>query len=58
MPMGGGMSQNYQGRKRFIYQEGGQIFQDNDYTDGIYIELTDSEIEEYRRGGYIVEDLE
>ena len=58
MPMGGGMSQNYQGRKRFIYQEGGQIFQDNDDTDGIYMELTDSEIEEYRRGGYIVEDLE
>lgn len=58
MPMGGGVSQNYQGRKRFIHQDGGQIFQDNYDTDGIYMELTDSEIEEYRRGGYIVEDLE
>lgn len=29
MPMGGGMSQNYQGRKRFIHQDGGVISQED-----------------------------
>lgn len=47
MPMGAGMSQNYQGRKKFIYDDGGYI----------ETELTDDEIEEYRRGGWIVEDI-
>lgn len=47
MPMGAGMSQNYQGRKKFIYEDGGYI----------ETELTDEEIEEYRKGGWIVEDI-
>jgi hypothetical protein len=46
MPMGTGASQNYQGRRKFIYEEGGYI----------ETELTDDEIEEYRRGGWIVEE--
>ena len=29
MPMGGGVSQNYQGRKRFIHQDGGVISQED-----------------------------
>ena len=29
MPMGGGMSQNYQGRKKFIHQDGGVISQED-----------------------------
>jgi hypothetical protein len=47
MPMGTGASQNYQGRQKFIYDDGGYI----------ETELTDEEIEEYRRGGWIVEDI-
>lgn len=47
MPMGTGASQNYEGRQKFIYNDGGYI----------ETELTDDEIEEYRRGGWIVEDI-
>jgi hypothetical protein len=46
MPMGSGMSQNYQGRRKFIHQDGGFI----------ETELTPKEIEEYRRGGWVVEE--
>lgn len=35
MPMGGGVSQNYQGRKRFIHQEGGIISQEEFATGGV-----------------------
>ena len=35
MPMGGGVSQNYQGRKRFIHQEGGVISQEEFATGGV-----------------------
>lgn len=77
MPMGGGMSQNYMGRRKFIHQDGGAYYDDSrdawisadgkvgpngpayfQNGGGIYMELTDSEIEEFRRCGYIVEDLD
>lgn len=54
MPMGGGMSQNYQGRRKFIHQDGGVPLQE----DYIEAELTPEEIDEYRRGGFIVEEVE
>ena len=76
MPMGTGASQNYEGRQKFIYEEGGAYYDDSrdawvsadgkvgpngpaNYQTGgpIELELTDDEIEEYRRGGWIVEDI-
>jgi hypothetical protein len=46
MPLGVGRSQNYQGRGKFIHQDGGYI----------ETELTPEEIDQYRRGGWIVEE--
>lgn len=48
MPMGTGMSQNYMGRTKTLYQEGGYI----------ELELTPEEIQDYIAQGYSIDELD